>query len=61
MGGNDGALLSRARIPVVSFGTLRDDTHYHAQNEFVHLKDIRVVRDVIIQLGTSPAAKFPAK
>jgi acetylornithine deacetylase/succinyl-diaminopimelate desuccinylase-like protein len=61
LGGNDGALLSRARIPVVSFGTLRDDTHYHAQNEFVHLKDIGVVRDVIIQLGNSPAAMFSSK
>jgi succinyl-diaminopimelate desuccinylase len=61
MGGNDGALLSKAKIPVVSFGTLRDDTHFHTQNEFVHLEDIRLVRDVLLQLGRSPADKFRSK
>lgn len=58
LGGNDGAHLSQAGIPVVSFGTIRSDTNYHAHNEFVYLKDIRLVRDTITALGRSPAEKF---
>jgi succinyl-diaminopimelate desuccinylase len=58
LGGNDGALLANAGIPVVSFGTIRQGTNYHAPNEFVYLKDIQIVRDVLIALGKSPASKF---
>lgn len=58
LGGNDGALLAQAGIPVVSFGTIRDDTNYHAHNEFVYIKDIEVVRNTIVALGESPASKF---
>jgi len=58
LGGNDGAHLAQAGIPVVCFGTIRHDTNYHNHNEFVYLKDIQVVRDVLITLGKSPASKF---
>ncbi len=58
LGGNDGTLLAQAGIPVVCYGTIRHDTNYHAHNEFVYLKDIQVVRDVLIALGKSPASKF---
>ncbi len=58
LGGNDGAYLAKAGIPVVSYGTLRHDTNYHAHNEFVYLKDMQIVRDVLIALGKSPASKF---
>ncbi len=58
LGGNDGAQLAQAGIPVVCFGTIRHDTNYHAHNEFVYLKDIQVVRDVLITMGKSPASKF---
>jgi succinyl-diaminopimelate desuccinylase len=60
LGGNDGAHLAQAGIPVVSFGTIRHDTNYHAHNEFVYLKDIQIVRDVLIALGKSPASVFNA-
>ncbi len=59
LGGNDGAHLAKAGIPVVSFGTIRTDTNYHAHNEFVYLQDIKLVRDTITLLGRSPAEKFP--
>ncbi len=58
LGGNDGANLAKAKIPVVCFGTIRHDTNYHAHNEFVYLKDIQIVRDVLIELGKSTASKF---
>jgi len=58
LGGNDGAHLAQAGVPVVSFGTIRHDTNYHAHNEFVYLKDMQVVRDVLIALGKSSANIF---
>lgn len=58
LGGNDGAHLAQAGIPVVCFGTIRHDTNYHNHNEFVYLKDLQVVRNVLIELGKSPASKF---
>ncbi|MFX1508677.1 MAG: M20/M25/M40 family metallo-hydrolase [Promethearchaeota archaeon] len=61
LGGNDGALLAQAGIPVVCFGTIRHDTNYHNHNEFVYLNDIKIVRDVLIALGKSPAAKFNSR
>ncbi len=61
LGGNDGGILAKAGIPVVSYGTIRDDTQYHSKDEFVHLKDIQSVRDVITHLGKTPARKFSPK
>jgi succinyl-diaminopimelate desuccinylase len=58
LGGNDGSHLAQAGIPVVCYGTIRHDTNYHAHNEFVYLKDIQIVRDVLIAMGKSPANKF---
>jgi len=58
LGGNDGAHLAQAQIPTVCFGTIRHDTNYHAPNEFVYLKDLQTVRDVLIALGKSPASAF---
>ncbi|MFW9984233.1 MAG: M20 family metallopeptidase [Candidatus Odinarchaeota archaeon] len=58
LGGNDGAQLAEVNIPVVCYGTIRDDTNYHAPNEFVYLKDIQTVRDVLTTLGKSPASMF---
>ncbi|MDO8056195.1 MAG: M20/M25/M40 family metallo-hydrolase, partial [Candidatus Hermodarchaeota archaeon] len=58
LGGNDGAHLAHAQIPVCCFGTIRHDTNYHAPNEFVYLKDLKTVRDVLIALGKSSASAF---
>ncbi len=61
LGGNDGGILAEAGLPVVSYGTIRDDTQYHSKDEFVHLKDIRAVKEVVAALGRSPAAAFSPK
>ena len=58
LGGNDGAWLAKAGIPVVSFGTIRNDTNFHGVNEFVYLQDIKNLRSTILELGRSPASKF---
>jgi succinyl-diaminopimelate desuccinylase len=51
LGGNDGSFFAKNGIPVVCYGTIRADTHYHAVDEFVHLEDIRNTRDLIVNLG----------
>jgi succinyl-diaminopimelate desuccinylase len=47
LGGNDGKFTSGKGIPTISYGPLADDTHFHGVNEFVWLKDLKKVRDVI--------------
>ncbi|MCK4478175.1 ArgE/DapE family deacylase [Candidatus Bathyarchaeota archaeon] len=51
LGGNDGSFFAKNGIPVVCYGTIRADTHYHGLDEFVHLEDIKNVRNLIINLG----------
>lgn len=51
LGGNDGSFFAKNGIPVVCYGTIRNDTRYHGVDEFVYLEDIRNARDVIINLG----------
>ncbi len=51
LGGNDGSFFAKNGIPVVCYGTIRDDTRYHGVNEFVYLEDLKNVRDVIVNLG----------
>lgn len=54
LGGNDGSFFAKHAIPVVCYGPIRADTHYHGINEFVYLDDLRNVRDLIISLGKTP-------
>jgi succinyl-diaminopimelate desuccinylase len=51
LGGNDGSFLAKNGIPVVCWGTIRADTHYHGVDEFVYLEDIMNTRNLIINLG----------
>ncbi|MFQ5759084.1 MAG: ArgE/DapE family deacylase [Candidatus Bathyarchaeia archaeon] len=51
LGGNDGSFFAKNGIPVVCYGTIRADTHYHGVNEFVYLEDLKNVRDVLVNLG----------
>ncbi len=58
LGGNDGSFFAKNGIPVVCYGTIRADTRYHGLDEFVHLEDIKNVRDLIINLGKTPREKI---
>ena len=58
LGGNDGSFFAKNKIPVVCYGTIRADTHYHGLDEFVYLEDIRKVRDLIVNLGKEPREKI---
>jgi succinyl-diaminopimelate desuccinylase len=58
LGFDDGMYLAEVEIPVVTFGALRDDTHYHGHNEFVWLEDLRDCRDVFISLGQLSEDRF---
>lgn len=58
LGGNDGSFFAKNGIPVVCYGTIRSDTCYHGVDEFVHLEDIRNVRDLIVNLGKVPREKI---
>jgi succinyl-diaminopimelate desuccinylase len=51
LGGNDGSFFAKNGIPVVCYGTIRNDTRYHGLDEFVYLEDIRNARDLVINLG----------
>ena len=54
LGGNDGSFFAKKGIPVVCYGTIRADTHYHGVDEFVYLQDMKNTRDLIINLGRVP-------
>jgi len=58
LGGNDGSFFAKNGIPVVCYGTIRADTRYHGLDEFVHLEDVKNVRDLIINLGRTPREKI---
>jgi succinyl-diaminopimelate desuccinylase len=51
LGGNDGSFFAKNGIPVVSYGTIGTDTRYHSTDEFVYLKHIENVRNLIVNLG----------
>jgi succinyl-diaminopimelate desuccinylase len=54
LGGNDGSFFAKHAIPVVCYGPIRSDTHYHGINEYVYIDDLRITRDLIINLGKTP-------
>jgi succinyl-diaminopimelate desuccinylase len=51
LGGNDGSFFAKSGIPVVCHGAVRADTYLHGVNEFVYLRDLKSIRDLIINLG----------
>lgn len=51
LGGNDGSFFAKNKIPVVCYGTIGTDTHYHGIDEFVYLEDMKNTRDLIVNLG----------
>lgn len=50
LGGNDGHYFAKVGIPVVSFGPIRDDCHFHGVDEFVYLKDMEHVKKTLVNL-----------
>jgi succinyl-diaminopimelate desuccinylase len=50
LGGNDGHYLAKVGIPVVSFGPIRDDCHFHGVDEFVYLRDIEHVKKSLVNV-----------
>ncbi len=55
LGGNDGKFFANKGIPVVSFGCIGPDTNFHGVDEFVHLRHIALVRDVLLEyISTYP-------
>jgi succinyl-diaminopimelate desuccinylase len=49
LGGNDGRFTSAKGIPTISYGPISKDTNFHGVDEFVWLRDIRIVRDSIVE------------
>ena len=58
LGGNDGSFFAKKGIPVICYGTIREDTRYHGIDEFVYLQDMKNTRDLIINLGEEPRTKI---
>lgn len=50
LGGDDGKFLSERGIPVVSYGAIADDSNFHGIDEFVYLKDLESLRDILVKL-----------
>jgi len=53
LGGTDGCFMID-QMPVIQYGTLREDTNIHGKNEFVYLEDIEKVKKFVKKVITSP-------
>jgi len=53
LGGTDGCFMID-HMPVIQYGTLREDTNIHGKNEFVYLEDIEKVKKFVKKVITSP-------
>jgi len=51
LGGNDGHFFARKGIPVISFGVSRIECNFHGADEFVYLKDIKLVEKTVINFA----------
>jgi len=51
LGGNDGHFFAKKGIPVVSFGTSRIECNFHGADEFVYLRDIKLVEKTLVNLA----------
>ena len=52
LGGTDGVFMIN-RMPVIQFGTMRDENNIHGKNEFVYLEDIEKVKKFVKTIITS--------
>jgi len=52
LGGTDGVFMID-RMPVIQFGTMRDENNIHGKNEFVYLEDIEKVKKFVKKTLTS--------
>ncbi len=50
LGGNDGHFFAASGIPVVCYGPSRSDTRFHGVDEFVHIKDLILMKKTIVNL-----------
>jgi len=53
LGGTDGVFMIE-RMPVIQYGTLREDTNIHGKNEFVYLEDVKFIKKLIKEIITMP-------
>ncbi len=52
LGGTDGVFMID-RMPVIQFGTMRDENNIHGKSEFVYLEDIEKVKKFVKKIITS--------
>ena len=52
LGGTDGVFMID-RMPVIQFGTMREENNIHGKNEFVYLEDIEKVKKFVKNVITS--------
>jgi succinyl-diaminopimelate desuccinylase len=50
LGGDDGKFLFERGIPVISYGAIAEDSHFHGKDEFIRLSDLKNVKDVLVHL-----------
>ncbi len=49
LGGNDGRYTKEKGIPTLVFGPIARDSRFHGVDEFVRIKDVRMVKEVILR------------
>jgi len=47
LGGNDGTFFDAVGIPVVAFGAIRSESNVHSENEFVHVRDLLMLKEFV--------------
>ena len=52
LGGTDGVFMID-RMPVIQFGTMREENNIHGKNEFVYLEDVKKVKKFVKKVLTS--------
>jgi succinyl-diaminopimelate desuccinylase len=52
LGGTDGAFVI-GKMPVIQYGTMRDDNNIHGKNEFVYLEDLGLIKKFVKEIITT--------
>lgn len=50
LGGNDGTFFDMAGMPVVAFGAMRQECNVHSENEFVYVRDLKMLKEFVKNL-----------
>lgn len=53
LGGTDGAFVI-GKMPVIQYGTMREDNNIHGKNEFVYFEDLELIKKFVKEIISTP-------